>query len=73
MLKATVQDGAIVKLGDYVSFKSDYEQCGQIVKIANGDVGVVLTLESVSANGFSGDYIKGQMLTRERAKDCWVE
>jgi len=56
-----------VKVGDYVCFKSDHEQSGQIVKI-EGDR---LTLESSS--GFGGDYLRGASRTVVSAHDCWVE
>lgn len=60
--------GQVVKVGQYVSFKSDIEQCGQIVKI-NGNV---LTLFS-DDEGFEGDYIGGSNYTTELASDCWIE
>lgn len=60
-------DGQTVKVGDYVGFKCDIEQGGQIVAI-NGDM---LTLES--EYGFHGDYIGGQTRTTERASDCWID
>ena len=56
-----------VKVGDSVSFKSDIEQTGKIVKIKGNE----LYLEN--ENGFSGEYIGGQMGTYEFASDCWVE
>mgnify|MGYP001828677393 CR=1 FL=1 len=56
-----------VAVGDYVGFKSDVEQYGEIVAI-NGDR---LTLRS--KYGFSGDYIGGQTETVEHASDCWAE
>ena len=46
---ATV-DGQVVKVGDYVCFKSDYEQCGKITKIE----GNRLTLFR-DDEGFGGD------------------
>ena len=61
-------DGKIVKIGDYVCFKSDFEQCGKVEKIQ----GNMLTLFR-DDEGFSGDYIGGQNYTVQRASDCWVE
>jgi hypothetical protein len=61
-------DGQVVNIGDWVSFKSDYEQCGKIVKI-NGDR---LTLFRDN-EGFGGDYIGGENYTIELASDCWIE
>lgn len=62
-------EGQVVKVGDTVCFKSDYEQCGRITKI-NGDM---LTLESTHEEGFGGDYIGGQMTTVQSASSCWIE
>ena len=64
---ATVS-GQVVKVGQYVCFKSDVEQVGQITKI-NGNM---LTLFS-DDEGFSGDYIGGSNYTTELASDCWIE
>jgi hypothetical protein len=61
-------DGEIVKVGDWVSFKSDVEQCGRITKI-EGDR---LYLEA-GPNGFEGGYIGGQEKTLQLARDCWLE
>ncbi len=59
---ATV-DGQKVKVGDYVSFKADYDQCGRISKI----VGTRLVIE-VSENDpeFHETYT-------ESASRCWIE
>ena len=61
-------DGQTVKVGDYVGFKSDIEQGGQIYKI-EGDR---LFLRA-GPNGFDGDYIGGQETTVQRAVDCWLD
>ena len=72
MLATKVQDNTIVKVGDYVSFKSDYEQCGKVTKIARGMFGgVMLTL--YREDGFEGDYLRGADTTVQNAEDCWVE
>jgi hypothetical protein len=63
---ATVE-GQRVNVGDYVCFKSDVEQCGQIVKIT----GNVLVLKRDS--GFEGAYIGGSTTTQVDARDCWIE
>lgn len=63
-----IVDGKPVKVGDYVGFKSDTEQCGKISKI-NGNQ---LTLESTRPEGFSGDYIGGDSMTIVHARDCWL-
>jgi len=60
-------DGVAVKVGDWVSFKSDIEQSGKIYKI-QGDR---LFLEN--PNGFEGGYIGGQDTTVQVAQDCWIE
>ena len=64
-------EGQQIKVGDYVCFKSDVEQCGKVVAIKKSYMGTALTLENES--GFSGGYIGGQTRTVEEASDCWVE
>ena len=64
-------DGQVVKIGDYVCFKSDVEQSGRIVDIKQSYMGVSLTLES--QYGFSGDYIGGDTITTQLARDCWID
>jgi hypothetical protein len=70
-MKTAIVDGQEVKIGDWVCFKSDVEQSGQIVDIKSSYMGKSLTLES--KYGFHGDYIGGQTITTEEARDCWVE
>ena len=70
-MKTALVEGQTVSLGDYVCFKSDIEQSGRIVAIKQTYAGVSLTLEN--SNGFSGDYIGGQDITTELARDCWVD
>ena len=62
-------DGQTVKVGDWVGFKSDIEQSGQIVDIKKSYMGHSLVLEN--KHGFHGDYIGGQTITTELASDCW--
>ena len=62
-------DGQVVKVGDFVSFKSDIEQGGKIIEIKGG--GAVLVLSN--PNGFSGEYIRGETVHTVRASDCWIE
>jgi hypothetical protein len=64
-------DGQTVKIGDWVGFKSDIEQSGQIVEIKASYMGHSLVLEN--KNGFHGDYIGGDTITTELASDCWLE
>ena len=64
-------DGKTVKIGDWVGFKSDIEQSGQIVEIKPSYMGHSLVLENKS--GFHGDYIGGDTITTELARDCWLE
>ena len=64
-------DGQTVKIGDWVGFKSDIEQSGQIVEIKQSYMGHSLVLENKS--GFHGDYIGGDTITTELARDCWLE
>ena len=69
-MQATV-DGQTVTVGDVVCFKSDIEQSGVITAIKKTYAGTSLTLEN--KYGFSGDYIGGQEITTELARDCWLE
>ena len=64
-------DGVTVKIGDWVCFKADIEQSGQILEIKSSYMGPALVLENKS--GFSGDYIGGDTITTELARDCWLE
>ena len=65
-------EGQGVGIGDWVSFKSDIEQVGQIIKIKKNLFGrTELVLENF--NGFSGDYIGGQTQTVVSADQCWME
>ena len=63
-------DGQTVKIGDWVGFKSDIEQSGQIVEIKKSYMGYSLVLEN--KNGFVGGYIGGDTITTESASDCWL-
>jgi hypothetical protein len=69
-MKAIV-DGQEVRVGDYVFFKSDIEQSGRIIEIKSSYMGKSLVLEN--KYGFHGDYIGGETITTELARDCWVE
>ncbi len=61
-------DGQRVRVGDWVCFKSDIEQCGQITAILS-EGRLVLS----NPRGFEGDYIGGLETTMQRAVDCWIE
>lgn len=67
-----IVSGKVVKVGDSVGFKSDYEQTGKIIAIkrATWSNGKVLVLEN--KNGFGGDYLRYATVTEEMADDCWV-
>ena len=69
-MKALVE-GQEVSVGDYVGFKSDIEQSGKIVEIKKTYMGVSLVLEN--KHGFSGDYIGGDTITTQLARDCWID
>ena len=70
-MKTAKVDGQTVTIGDVVCFKSDVEQSGTIADIKQSYSGTSLTL--TSKYGFSGDYIGGQEITTELARDCWIE
>lgn len=65
-------DGVEVSVGDYVWFKSDIEQAGEVVSIKKRDFGgydLVLKNEC----GFDGAYTGGSTSTTVNSKDCWVD
>lgn len=65
-------EGQGVGIGDWVSFKSDVEQSGQIIKIKNSLFGrTEFVLENFQ--GFQGEYISGQTQTVVAAVDCWLD
>ena len=70
-MQTALVDGFTVKVGDWVGFKADIEQSGQIVEIKQTYAGVSLVLEN--KHGFHGDYIGGQTITTELARDCWLD
>tara|TARA_B100000700_G_scaffold69353_1_gene76866 strand:+ start:3516 stop:3734 length:219 start_codon:yes stop_codon:yes gene_type:complete len=72
MQTATVE-GQKVSVGDHVFFKSDIEQSGTIIKIERKYGDYELTLESGWSNGFTGEYIGGNMTTTVMASECWIE
>lgn len=61
-------EGKTVKVGDYVSFKSDVEQGGTIYRIEGNRLFL-----AAGPNGFDGDYIGGSDTTVQLAQDCWIE
>ena len=75
MNTATVRDfddnPVTVKVGDWVGFKSDYEQSGKIVEIKGGTYGTTLVLEN--ENGFGGEYLRYATRTEESADRCWSD
>lgn len=58
--------GRPVKLGDSISFKSDFEQYGKVIKIE----GHFLTLHK-PFEGFEGDYIGGDNSIRIHVSECF--
>jgi len=72
-MKTALVDGQEVTVGDVVNFKCDIEQSGKIVEIKQSYTGKALVLESISPSGFHGDYIGGETITTELARDCWLE
>ena len=68
-MKAIVE-GVEVTVGDVVGFKCDIEQSGVITAIKKTYAGTSLTLES--KYGFHGDYIGGDTVHTELARDCWL-
>lgn len=66
-------DGTTVKVGDYVSFKSDIEQGGNISRIQRSQFTGHIELVLEDEDGFAGDYIGGNTRTTQLASDCWVD
>lgn len=66
---ATIQEGKKVEVGDWVSFKSDIEQYGEVIAIVEETYRTVLTLQN--EDGFDGEYIGGETRTKMNAEDCW--
>ena len=70
-MKTTMVHDVEVKVGDNVAFKSDIEQWARIIEIKKTYAGVALVLEN--KHGFSGDYIGGETITTQLARDCWAD
>ena len=70
-MKTTMVHDVEVKVGDNVAFKSDIEQWAKIIEIKKTYAGVALVLEN--KHGFSGDYIGGETITTQLARDCWAD
>ena len=70
-MKTAKVEGQTVTIGDWVGFKADIEQSGQIIDIKSTYMGQALVLENKS--GFHGDYIGGETITTQEARDCWLE
>lgn len=61
-----------VKIGDWVGFKADVAQSGQIVEIRKnswGEIELVLQDE----DGFIGEYIGGDTTTVIKLEEAWVD
>lgn len=72
ILASTMVDGKSIRVGDTVWFKSDYEQCGEVVKIVKDYFGAIwLTLKN--DDGFGGDYLRYATGTIVSPQRCWIE
>ena len=60
-------EGVIIKVGDWVGFKSDIEQSGKGNRIFSDG-----TLELYNENGFIGEYIGGDNFTDVDSEDFWL-
>ena len=58
-----------IEVGDWVGFKCDIEQYGNIKSIQRGRNTLILTNE----DGFDGDYIGGDTETLVSFEDIWEE
>ena len=72
-MSTAIVEGKVVRVGDVVGFKSDFEQYGTIVAIKNSmwGTGKVLVLENKA--GFVGEYLRYATRTEELASDCWID
>lgn len=68
---ARVQNGTIVRVGDWVQFKWDEQNGGRITEIKQNYGGEVLTLEN--KYGYVGDMFGGKTSIRIAAHECWSE
>ena len=68
-LQTTLECGTVVRVGDWVGFKSDWEQSGKILAISKNGKGLKLGNE----NGFEGHYIGGETIAYEDADRCWAD
>ena len=68
------KDGKILKVGDFVGFKCDIEQYGEIVGIKRQSGMFRPTMVVLSnPSGFDGDYIGGETKTTESVDDVWKD
>lgn len=70
-MKTAIVEGKEVKIGDFVGFKCDIEQDGEIKDIQGS--GSSATLVLFNGDGFDGGYIGGHLKTSVLAKDCWID
>ena len=61
-----------VKVGDWVWFKADVEQCGKVIKIKGSMLILQASDNDDDEDTFDGDYIGGDSRTEVRASDCWL-
>jgi hypothetical protein len=74
MNEITNSNGTVIKVGDWVEFKCDIEQCGQVESISrsrNIIGGYNFTLALTNEGRFSGDYIGGTTKTTIDANDIF--
>lgn len=71
MAKTAIVEGTEVKVGDWVGFKCDIEQSGEIFKIHVTEHGTTM-LYLTNPDGFEGEYIGGRTKTIKKAEDCYL-
>jgi hypothetical protein len=62
-----------IKVGDWVGFKSDIEQYGQVIRIGERHHGTLYMLTLKNENGFDGGYIGGETETTIFSDQAWTE
>jgi hypothetical protein len=69
-LKQAVVEGKVVRVGNFVGFKIDVEQGGEITDIEMNDWGrEILTIWN--PDGFNGCRFPGETTVSLPASDCW--
>ena len=64
-------NGLTTKIGDFVEFKSDIEQFGEVIKITKAQWGTGHEIILINEDGFLGEYIGGRTITTISSHDIF--